>query len=118
MKIYVGNLSYEVTEDELRQEFSAFGKVDSAALIMDKYSGRSKGFAFIEMPTVSEGQEAINTLNGKVIKDRAISVSAARERTEDRSHSYGSGDRGGRSYGGGGDKRGGGFKGGGNSRRF
>jgi len=114
MKIYVGNLSYEVTEEELRTEFAAFGKVDSVAVITDKYSGRSKGFAFIEMPTVSEGQQAITDLNGKTLKDRAISVSAARERTEDRSRSYGSSNRG-HSFGG--DKRGGNFRGG-SSRRF
>jgi cold-inducible RNA-binding protein len=114
MNIYVGNLSYEVTEDDLRQEFAAFGKVSSVSVVTDKYSGKSKGFAFVEMPTVAEGQQAITTLNGKTIKDRAITVNAARERTEGRGNSYGSGNSR-RSFGG--DKRSGGFRDG-NSRRF
>ena len=99
MRIYVGNLSYEVTEEDLRTEFSAFGKVGSVSIITDKYSGRSKGFAFIDMPAVSEGQQAINGLNGKTMKDRALSVSAAKERNEKRGSFYGS-NRGGGSYGG------------------
>lgn len=97
MRIYVGNLSYEVTEDDLRAEFSAFGKVGSVSIITDKYSGRSKGFAFIDMPAIAEGQQAITELNGKTLKDRTLSVSAARERSENRGSSYGS-NRGG--YGG------------------
>jgi len=105
MKIYVGNLSYEVTEEELRQEFEAFGKVESVSIIMDKYSGRPKGFGFVEMPSVSEGQAAITGLNGKTLKDRTLNVNAARPRTD---------NRGGGSYGGG---RGGGF-GGGRQRRY
>ena len=84
MKIYVGNLSYDVTEEELRQEFQAFGGVESVNIISDKYSGRSKGFAFVEMPSVSEGQAAIMALNGKTLKDRTLSVSAARPRSDDR----------------------------------
>jgi len=92
MKIYVGNLSYDVTEEGLRQEFSAFGKVDSVNIITDKYSGRPKGFAFVEMPTVSEGQAAMAALNGKTLKDRTLTVNAARPRSDDRG--------GGGSYGG------------------
>jgi len=98
MKIYVGNLSYDVTEEELRQEFKAFGEVESVAIITDKYSGRPKGFAFVEMPTVSEGQTAIAELNGKVIKERTMNVNEARPRSDDRGRgSYGDrkgGDRG------------------------
>jgi RNA recognition motif-containing protein len=105
MKIYVGNLSYEVTEKDLRQEFEAFGKVESVSIITDKYSGRSKGFAFVEMPSVSEGQAAITALNGKTLKDRTLTVNAARPRSD---------DRGGGSYGG---RRGGEF-GGGRQRRY
>ena len=105
MKIYVGNLSYEVTEQGLRQEFEAFGAVDSVSVITDKYSGRPKGFGFVEMASVSEGQAAITGLNGKVLKERTLTVNAARPRSD---------DRGGRSYG---DRRGGGF-GGGNRRRY
>ncbi|MBI4188827.1 MAG: RNA-binding protein [Chloroflexi bacterium] len=103
MKIYVGNLSFDATEEELRTEFSAFGKVESVSIITDKFSGRSKGFAFVEMPSVSEGQAAITGLNGKSLKDRTLNVSAARPRTE---------DRGGGGYGGGGRRSGGGGGGG------
>jgi RNA recognition motif-containing protein len=119
MKIYAGNLSFDVTEDELRTEFSAFGKVESVSIITDKYTGRSKGFAFVEMPTVAEGQAAIAALNGKTLKDRAITVNAARPR-EDRGggggYNRGGGGRGGGRGGGGGYDRGGGRGGGG--RRF
>ena len=85
MKIYVGNLSYEVTEEDLRQEFEAFGVLDSVSLITDKYSGRSKGFAFVEMSSVSEGQNAIDSLNGRILKERTIVVNTAKPRTENRS---------------------------------
>ncbi len=91
MKIYVGNLSYDVTEDEIRQEFTAFGKVESVSLITDRYSGRPKGFAFVEMPSVAEGRAAIAALNGKTIRDRALAVNPARPRTDDRGGSYGGG---------------------------
>ena len=96
MKIYVGNLSYDVTEEELRQEFTAFGEVESVSIITDKYTGRPKGFGFVEMPTVSEGQAAITGLNGKTLKERTLNVNAARPRSD---------NRGGGSYG---DRRGGG----------
>ena len=113
MKIYVGNLSSEVTEQDLRQEFEAFGGVDSVSVITDKYSGRSKGFAFVEMSSVSEGQAAITGLNGKTLKERTLNVNTARPRTDNRSGgSYG--DRKGSGYGGG---RGGSF-GGGRQRRY
>ena len=108
MKIYVGNLSYDVTEDEIRQEFTAFGKVEWVALITDRYSGRPKGFAFVEMPSVAEGQAAIAALNGKTIRDRALAVNPARPR-EDRGG-------GGGSYGGG--RKGGGFGARGSRGRF
>ena len=103
MKIYVGNLSYDVTGDELQAEFAAFGKVESVSVITDKYDGRPRGFAFVEMPSVSEAQQAITRLNGKNIKDRTLSVSAAKPRSDDRSGGY----RGGRDNGrnGGRDRR-------------
>lgn len=82
MKIYVGNLSYDTSEDELRAEFSNFGKVESVNVITDKYSGRSKGFAFVEMPSVAEGQAAITGMNEKTFKERTLKVSAARPREE------------------------------------
>ncbi|MBA7668732.1 hypothetical protein ES703_76847 [subsurface metagenome] len=91
MKIYVGNLSYEVTEEELRQEFEAFGKVESASIIMDKYSGRPKGFGFVEMPAVSEGQAAITGLNGKTLRERTLNVNAARPRSDNRGGGFGGG---------------------------
>ncbi len=106
MKIYVGNLSFDVTEEELRAEFTAFGKVESVSIITDKYSGRPKGFAFIEMPTVSEGQAAITGLNGKTLKDRTLTVNAARPRTDDRGGSFGGrGGGGGGGFGGGRGRR-------------
>lgn len=106
LNIYVGNLSYEVTEEELREEFTAFGEVASANIIKDKYSGQSKGFAFIEMPLLSAGQAAITGLNGKMLHNRQISVSGARPRTDNRSRdSYGGNRGGGRSGGRGGDRR-------------
>ena len=84
MKIYVGNLSYEVTEEDLRQEFVAFGEVTSVNIITDRDSGRPKGFGFVEMASVSEGQAAITGLNGKVLKERTLTVNAARPRSDDR----------------------------------
>jgi cold-inducible RNA-binding protein len=101
MKIYVGNLPFDVTGEEIRTEFATFGKVDSVDVITDKFSGRPKGFAFVEMPSISEGQAAIGGLNGKMIKERTLTVSAARPR-EDRGGSRGGG--GGRSGGGGYDR--------------
>ncbi len=114
MKIYVGNLSYEVTEEELRQEFAAFGEVTSVSIITDKYSGRPKGFGFVEMAAVAEGQAAITGLNGKTLRERTLTVNTARPRTDNRSGgSYG--DRSGGAYG---DRRGGGGFGGGRQRRY
>jgi len=104
MKIYVGNLSFDVTEEELRTEFAAFGKVESVNIITDKYSGRPKGFAFVEMPSVSEGQAAIAGLKGKTLRDRTLNVDAARPRADDRGGGYGGGRRGG-GFGGGGRRR-------------
>ena len=105
MKIYVGNLSFDVTEEELRGEFASFGKVESLSIPTDRYSGRPRGFAFVEMPSDTEGQAAITALNGKTLKDRTLTVSAARPRSDDR----GGGSYGGRRGGGGGG--GGGFGG-------
>jgi RNA recognition motif-containing protein len=102
MKIYVGNLSYDVTEDELAAEFGTFGKVDSVAIPADKFSGRPKGFGFIEMASKTEAEAAIAGLNGKSLRDRTIVVNEARPRTENRGG-------GGGSYG---NKRSGGFGGG------
>jgi RNA recognition motif-containing protein len=106
MKVYVGNLSYEATEQDLRQEFGAFGKVGSVDIITDRFSGRPRGFGFIEMATKSEGESAISGLNGKIMKERTIVVNEARPPTDNRGGgSYG--DRSGSSYGGGGGGSGG-----------
>ena len=107
MNIYVGNLSREVAEDELRQAFEAFGQVTSVNVIKDRYSGESRGFGFVEMATKSEAQAAINGLNGTSLGERTLSVSEARPRDE-------GGGR--RPYGGGGGGGGGGFGGGGRRR--
>lgn len=82
-KLYVGNLPYSATEDSLREFFSQAGNVESAAIITDKMSGRSKGFGFVEMSTDNEAQAAIDTLNGKDMDGRAITVNEARPK-EDR----------------------------------
>lgn len=84
MNIYVGNLSYRITEEELQQAFAAFGQVTSAKIITDMATGRSKGFGFVEMPNTEEAEAAIQGLNGKDIKGRAVTVSQARARTEGR----------------------------------
>jgi len=84
MNIYVGNLSYEVTEEDLRQAFEGFGEVTSVKIIKDRYSGVSRGFAFVEMAAKAEAESAINDLNGKELKGRSLTVSEARPRSEDR----------------------------------
>jgi RNA recognition motif-containing protein len=106
MKIYAGNLAYDVTKEELQKEFEAFGKVESVSMITDRDTGKSKGFAFVEMPVLSEGQAAVAGLNGKTIKERALVVNPARARTEDRGGGYGGRGGGGGGYGG--NRRGGG----------
>ena len=105
MRIYMGNLSSEITEEELRQEFEAFGEVESVNIITDRISGRPKGFGFVEMASKSEAEAAVAGLNGKTLKERTIVVNEARPRTD---------NRGGGSYG---DRRGGGFSGG-RQRRY
>ncbi len=94
MNIYVGNLSYEVTEEDLNSAFAAFGEVVSAKVIKDQYSGRSKGFGFVEMSNNSEAEAAINGLNGSEIKGRAVKVNQASPRREGRSGGGGGGGRG------------------------
>ncbi len=94
MKIYVGNMSYDTTEEDLQLACEAFGKVESATILKDKISGRPKGFGFVEMSSKAEGQAAIDGLNGKELNGRSLNVNEARPRTEN----FG-GSRGG--YGGG-----------------
>jgi len=85
MNIYVGNLSYEVTEEDLSKAFAEYGEVVSAKVIKDGYSGRSKGFGFVEMSNNTEAEAAINGLNGTEIKGRAVKVNQANPRREGRS---------------------------------
>jgi RNA recognition motif-containing protein len=103
MNIYVGNLAPETTDDDLRQAFEAFGQVSTATVIKDKFSGESRGFGFVEMPSKNEAETAIVEMDGKDLKGNTIKVNEARPRS----------DRG----GGGGGRRGG-FGGGGRGRRY
>ena len=107
-KLYVGNLAYSVTDAELEQMFAAHGTVQSAQVIMDRDTGRSKGFGFVEMGSDAEAQAAIAAMNGKDAGGRSLTVNEAKPKTE------GGGGRGGRGgYGGGG----GGYGGGGGGKR-
>lgn len=99
MNIYVGNLSFDVTENDLKEAFAEFGEIQSVAIIKDKFSGESRGFGFVEMTNKDEAEKAINALNGKEIKGREIKVNEARPRS-DRPRG---GGRGG--FGGGGGRR-------------
>ena len=109
-KLYVGNLAYSVRDDSLLQAFSPFGTVTSAKVMMDRETGRSKGFGFVEMGSDAEAQAAINGMNGQAIDGRAVVVNEARPR-EERPGGFGGG--GGRSGGGGYGGGGGGYGGGG-----
>ena len=111
-KLYVGNLSYDVTDSALEQMFAPHGTVQSAQVIMDRDTGRSKGFGFVEMKTDQEAQAAIAALNGQLSGGRSLTVNEARPR-EDRGGSRGGGGGG---YGGGGRGKGG--YGGGGGRRY
>jgi len=103
--IYVGNLSYEANEEDIRQAFEAYGEVSSVQIIMDKMTGRSRGFGFVEMPDQAKGTAAISALNLQEIKGRAITVNEAKPKGEGGSRGGGGGGgRGG--YGGGGGGRG------------
>jgi RNA recognition motif-containing protein len=102
MNIYVGNLAYSVTEQDLKQAFSEFGTVQSAKMIMDRDTGRPKGFAFVEMENKSEGIKAISGMNGRSMNDREIVVNEARPREERGGGGGGGGYRGGGGGGGGG----------------
>lgn len=95
MKIYVGNLSYEATDEDLEGAFSPHGEIASANVIVDRYSGRSRGFGFVDMPNDAEAQAAIEGLNGQDFKGRPLTVNQARPRENS------GGDRGGSGGGGG-----------------
>ncbi len=109
-KLYVGNLTYGVTDSQLEQMFAAHGTVQSAQVIMDRDTGRSKGFGFVEMGSDQEAQAAIAAMNGKEVDGRSLTVNEAKPR-EDRG-----GGGGGRGYGGGRGGSGGGYGGGGGRR--
>jgi len=117
-KLYVGNLAYSVRDDSLQQAFSQFGTVTSAKVMMDRDTGRSKGFGFVEMGSDAEAQSAINGMNGQALEGRAIVVNEARPR-EDRPGGFGGGGGGGSrgGYGGGAGGGGGGGAGGGGGGR-
>ena len=108
MNIYVGNLTFETTDDSLQASFTEFGEVTSARVITDRESGRSRGFGFVEMPQNAQAEAAIQAMNGKDIGGRNLTVNEARPK-EDRGNGGG-----GRGYGGGGGGGGGGGYGGGN----
>jgi RNA recognition motif-containing protein len=120
MNIYIGNLSYEVTEEDLKEAFEVFGEVNTVKVIKDNHTGRSKGFGFVEMLAKAEAESAIGGLNGKDLKGRSLNVSEARPRSENRRGGARSGRprRGGSGprQGGGGSRQGGGGQSGG--RRF
>jgi cold-inducible RNA-binding protein len=113
MNIYVGNLSFDATEEEVRELFAAFGQVASVSLIKDKFTGRPRGFGFVEMSSDSEAQKAIQELNGKDFKGRSMTINQARPRENSgygRGGGYGGDRRGGsnrdrRGQPGGGDQR-------------
>ena len=107
MNMYIGNLSFDINDEELRAAFEAYGQVVSAAVIKDKFSGESRGFGFVEMSSRDEAQAAIDGLNGKELKGRTINIGEARPRSEGR---RGGGGGGGRPGGG---RQGGGYGGGG-----
>ena len=119
-KLYVGNLSYNVRDEDLQQAFAQYGSVSSAKVMMDRDTGRSKGFGFVEMGSDAEAQAAINGMNGQALDGRAIVVNEARPR-EERPGGFGGGGGGGRTggggggFGGGGGRTGGGGFGGGGS---
>src|SRR5512137_646895 len=113
MNIFIGNLSRQVTDADLREAFEAHGAVSSANVIKDKFTGESRGFGFVEMAVQTEAQAAIAALNGKDLKGRALNVAEAKPRTEG---GGGGGARSGGGYGGGGNRSGGGGYGGGGNR--
>ena len=118
MKIFVGNLSYEVTEDELSAEFGTYGNVESVAIPSDKFSGRPRGFAFVEMASKAEAEAAIEGLNGKTLKERTIVVNESRPRVDNRGGGSFGGNRGGYSGGSRGGRGGHSGGGGGRQRRY
>ena len=112
--LYVGNLSYKITDEDLKSNFSEAGEVESATIIKDKFSGQSKGFGFVEMKTEEGAAEAVKKFNGGTLDGKTITVNEARPKKE---FGGGGGHRGGGRPGGGGGFRGGGNRGGGGGNR-
>ena len=118
--IYVGNLDYNVTEDELRQAFGAYGQVDNVTIVKDRDTGQPRGFGFVEMSNDEEAENAINKVNGTQLGSRALNVNEARPKTERAGGGFGRGGGGGGGFGrsgGGGGGRGGNRQGGGGGGR-
>ena len=110
MNIFVGSLPFSIEEADLRESFEAYGAVDSVKIITDKFTGRSKGFGFVEMPNDEEAQKAIDELNGATVQGRAIVVNKSEPKPEGERRSFNNnrgGNGGGGGYGGGGNSRGG-----------
>ena len=115
MKIYVGNLSFQTTEDGIRELFTPHGEITEVSIVTDRETGRSRGFAFVTMAQDSQAQAAITALNGKEVEGRALTVNEARPKTGGGGGGGGRGGSGG-GYGGGGGGGGGGYGGGGGGR--
>ncbi len=124
MKLYVGNLAFQTTSEDLQELFGQAGTVESASVVEDRETGRSRGFGFVEMATKEEGEAAISMFNGKEVNGRSLTVNEARPREDRGNRGGGGGGRGGfggggggrGGYGGGGGGRGGGYGGGGGNR--
>ena len=119
MNIFVGSLPFSIEEADLRESFEAYGAVDSVKVITDKFTGRSKGFGFVEMPNDEEASKAIDELNGATVQGRAIVVNKSEPKPEGERRTFNnnrSGGNGGGYNGGGNSRGGGGYSGGGNSR--
>ena len=119
MNIFVGSLPFSIEEADLRESFEAYGAVDSVKIITDKFTGRSKGFGFVEMPNDAEAQKAIDELNGATVQGRSIVVNKSEPKPEGERRSFNNNSRGGDSRGGyGGNSRGGDNRGGGDRGRY
>ena len=111
MNIFVGSLPFSIEEADLRESFEAYGTVDSVKIITDKFTGRSKGFGFVEMSNDDEAQKAIDELNGATVEGRTIVVNKSEPKPEGERKSYNNNRSGGGGYSGGGNSRGGGDRG-------
>jgi RNA recognition motif-containing protein len=120
MNIYVANISFKTVDDELRDLFEQYGEVSSARIISDKFTGKSRGFGFVEMPDSAAAEKAIEEMNGYEFMTKVLVVNEAREREERPRNNYGGGSGGGGGYGGGGGGRrdGGSGGGGGYNKRY